>query len=294
MVVTVRFFLLPVDKMLRSSALKSLQRPLISLRYQSTAAAAAVEVEKPEEQQQQKQQQPRVPLSTRLGGSGRGKTLEAADPFAAFLINAQKKSQRMSPRGNRKTNASAPGQFDDADELKPQRPRRNNNNRSDNNNNRPQRQRTANGQKSEQRAANGQQSEQRAANGQQQKRQQRPQSKTPRKPVESRRVTTFIDKDIDWTAISGFDDQEVEVAASLVAESTEEQTPEGHEKLLVELQTGDYERYFQVANGLVFAPTVSEATLNSLVGANASYGFDQKTAFLSAVSKATAGAAARK
>ncbi|KAI8141277.1 hypothetical protein BJV82DRAFT_181951 [Fennellomyces sp. T-0311] len=272
--------------MLRSGALKSLQpawrSPLISLRHQSTAAAAAVEVEQPAEQRQQRQQ--RVPLSSRLGGSGRGKSLEAADPFAAFLNNAQQKNRRMPQRGNRKASAAAPGQFDDAQEKKPQqqqqRPRKNNN--------RPQRQKAANDQ---QKSADGQPQKKAANDKQQPKRQQR-QNKTPRKAVESRRVTTFIDKDIDWTAISGFDDQEAEVAAAMVAGSAEEQTPETREKLMAELQTGDYERYFQVANGLTFAPTVSVDTLNCLMGANASYGFNQKTAFLSAVSKATAGAAA--
>ncbi|KAI9496199.1 hypothetical protein BDB00DRAFT_809464 [Zychaea mexicana] len=282
--------------MLRSStALRSLQwrSSLVTLRQQSTAAAAAAapaeEVQQPSEQPQQPQkQQSRAQLSVRLGGSGRGKSLEAADPFSQFLNNAQQQNfKRMGFRGKQKAKAApVPGQFDDASEgqqpqqqrpknqQQQQRSRGNNNN----NNNRPQQQ--------QKRQADG-------ANQQRQQRQQRQprqNNNVSRKPaVESRRVTTFIDKDIDWTAMSGFDDQESEVAASMVST---EQTAEEREKVMLELQTGDYERYFQVSNGMQFAQAVDAESLNSLVGGNASYGFDQKTAFLSAVSKATSGGGA--
>ncbi|KAI9246871.1 hypothetical protein BDA99DRAFT_609407 [Phascolomyces articulosus] len=273
--------------MLRSSntALRSLQwrSPLIALRHQSTATAAAAAPEVQQQQQPaQKQSSKRTPLSARLGGSGRGKTLEAGDPFSQFLNNAQQKNRRMQPRGKPRVNAAAPGQFDDATEQQPRKQQQ------------QQRSKRQNKQQQQNKQKRQEASGATGTNDKQQQRSRQPrQVKSTRKVLETRRVTTFIDKDIDWTAMNTLEDQSNEAAAVSVA-SGEETTHEDREKLMMELQTGDYERYFQVSNGMEFGSTISADSLNSLMGGNASYAFDQKMAFLSAVSKASGGAVAAK
>ncbi|KAG2220025.1 hypothetical protein INT45_012201 [Circinella minor] len=302
--------------MLRSSstALKSLQwrSPLVVLRHQSTATAAASAPpsstpEAEQQQQQQQQQQPKEqnkkqPLSARLGGSGRGKTLEINDPFSQFLNNGQQRNKRMQQRGKPRTHGSSPGQFDDAttdsntmtatsDEQqqrhKQQRHKRQNNNNNNNNNNRGQQQqdRPRRQEVSSSSSPNGDNNN-RLQRQQKQKQQRQGGKNTTRKGgLENRRVTTFIDKDIDWTSMNTL--EEIQENETLVGSIDNEQTTEDREKMMMELQTGDYERYFQVSKGMEFSPMINVDSMNSLMGGNASYGFDQKVAFLAAVSKAS-------
>ena len=285
--------------MLRSSntALKNLQwrSPLIALRHQSTATAAAAAptpTPTPEAEKQQQPKQQKQPLSARLGGSGRGKTLEASDPFSQFLNNGQQRNKRMQQRGKPRTNAATAGQFDDAttgsdeQQKRQQRPKRQNNN---NNNNRQQQQNRPKRQEasSSSSPSNGDNNRMQR----QQRQQQRQGGKNTRKGgLENRRVTTFIDKDIDWTAMNAL--EESQESETFVGSVDSEQTAEDREKMMLELQTGDYDRYFQASKGMEFGSIINVDSMNSLLGSNASYAFDQKTAFLAAVSKASASAGA--
>ncbi|KAL0094392.1 hypothetical protein F4703DRAFT_1014888 [Phycomyces blakesleeanus] len=116
-----------------ASAARSLQtacRPsLVSLRFQSTAAAEESKASTDDTKTDAPSKTARLPLSARLGGSGRGKPLENADPFSLFLANARpartntgREANRGRPnnnRGPRPQKQAAPGQFDDAVESKP-------------------------------------------------------------------------------------------------------------------------------------------------------------------------------
>ncbi|KAI7853598.1 hypothetical protein BDC45DRAFT_510664 [Circinella umbellata] len=301
--------------MLRSSstALKSIQwrSPLVALRHQSTATAAASaspsstsEAEQQQEQQP-KEQKKKQPLSARLGGSGRGKTLEINDPFSQFLNNGQQRNKRMQQRGKPRTNGSSPGQFDDAtvdsttiaatsdeqqQKKQQQRPKRQNNNYNNNRDqqqqNRPRRQEASSS------SPNGDNNN-RLQRQQRQQQRQGGKNSTRKGGLDNRRVTTFIDKDIDWASINTL--EEIQENEALVGSVDNEQTAEDREKMIMELQTGDYERYFQVSKGMEFNSIINVDSMNSLMGGNASYGFDQKVAFLAAVSKASgSGAVAKK
>ncbi|CDH60174.1 predicted protein [Lichtheimia corymbifera JMRC:FSU:9682] len=263
---------------------------LVCLRKQSTAAAA-VAVEQPVHTQQPAAapQKKNEPLSSRLarGGAGRGKQLDSntGDAFSQFLKNAQRSNERRRPNNNNKNKnnrrkaaaAAAPGQFDDAIENTTSRPQQqkqrraasnNNNNNNNNKNQRPRRDNNNNN-----------------------NRQPRAAFSAPRAPVNNvtRRVTTFIDKDIDWEAMSGFVDATTQVEANETKVDGEQQAA-----LLAAAENGEYKAYFDVTKQVQLGSTINVDNLSVLVGGNASYNLDQKTVFLNTISKATGGASAQK
>lgn len=271
--------------MLRSSAVVNYVRPSLQTLRRNYSAAAAVQpvVEIADEPVQEQGQTPRN-LSARLGGSGRGKrTDDTVDPFSAFLQEArQNRRSNMNRQNNNNNNnnrrnaqrkpqqQAAPGQFDDAVEetAQPQQ----NNNRNFKNKNRNNNNRNTNNRPSQR------------ASGTNDRRQpdQRRQKRGPVMGASSatgpaRRVTTFIDKDLDWSAMSSF--AGVETGPLEVGESNE---------VVAELKQGEYARYLDLTDSLSWAPGVDQSALSSLVGGNASYSLEQKAAFLNAISSATA------
>lgn len=263
---------------------------LLCLRKQSTAAAAAVAVEPMHTQQPAPQQ--RGTLSSRLangGGAGRGKQLDnnAGDAFSQFLKNAQRSNERRRPNNNnknknnrRKASAGAPGQFDDAIENTTSRPQQQKQKRaaSNNNNNSNQRQRRDNNKNNNN-------------NNRDNKRQPRAAFSAPRAPVNNvtRRVTTFIDKDIDWETMSGFVDATTQAEANDTQVDGEQQAA-----LLAAAENGEYKAYLDVTKQVPLGSTINVDSLSALVGGNASYNLNQKTVFLNTISKATGGASAQK
>ncbi|KAI8374969.1 hypothetical protein EDC96DRAFT_497424 [Choanephora cucurbitarum] len=190
------------------------------------------------------------PLSQRLGGTGRGRILEGAtDPFAAFLANAKSTRQRNGnftprPRKQKQTNND---QFADAEETQKQ-PRQNKFNKQkkqDNDRRGPKKMNV---------------------------RRSAPQE------VRTRRATTFIDKDIDWSSFEGTQLNTVQV----------EQTDDDHQLVLKDMQ-GDYDRYLGVGTDIKWSDAIEGSAVNNLVGSNSTFDIQQKTAFLAAVSKATGG-----
>lgn len=261
---------------------------LVCLRKQSTAAAA-VAVEQPVHTQQPAPQKKDEPLSSRLarGGAGRGKQLDSnnGDAFSQFLKNAQRSNERRRPNNNNKNKnnmnnrkkaaAAAPGQFDDAVENTTSRPQQQKQRRAaSNNNNKNQRPRRDNNN-----------------NNNNNKRQPRAAFSAPRAPVNNvtRRVTTFIDKDIDWEAMSGVVDATTQVEANETKVDGEQQAA-----LLAAAENGEYKAYFDVTKQVQLGSTINVDNLSVLVGGNASYNLDQKTVFLNTISKATGGASAQK
>ncbi|ORY97254.1 hypothetical protein BCR43DRAFT_489477 [Syncephalastrum racemosum] len=278
--------------MLRSSVVVNYARPSLQTLRRNYSAAAAVQpvVEVADEPVQE--QKPRN-LSARLGGSGRGKrTDDTVDPFSAFLHEArQNRRSNMNRQNNNNNNnnrrnaqrkpqqQAAPGQFDDAVEETTQ-PRqqnnRNNNNKNFNNNTR----------NNNYRNTNNRQPQQQRANGKNDRRQgDQPQRRQKRGPVmgassatgPARRVTTFIDKDLDWSAMSSF--ANVESGPIEVGETNQ---------VVAELKQGEYARYLALTETMTWAPGMDQSALSSLVGGNASYSLEQKAAFLNAISSATA------
>lgn len=270
--------------MLRSSTatLGALRRPLpqLFIRPQSTATTQ-VQAAPAQGQQQQQQQQLKAPLSARLRGAGRGvPELQVSDPLQKFVKGAE---SRKLPTGSSKQKF-APGQFDDApgdaaaaaSAPRSQRNNNNNNNKRFQPRQRQQQQRAR--QQQQQKAAQGGNNNRTPRERQQQRRSSLQSSnRAANQPV--RRVTTFIDQDIDWNLMSS-----LEETTAVAASSPSEPVPE--------VQSGEYQRYFDVSKDLQWAPVVNAESLSVLVGSNASYNMEQKIAFMNAVSSATKGAAA--
>lgn len=236
-----------------------------------------------------------TPLSQRLAGSGRGKLLDPADdPFASFLANARKprdnnRNGNFTPRPRRQ-NFENKGQFADATEStnssgEQRRPRmrtdganndnRNrNNNRSNNNNNRQQK-------------TEGAPSLQKTSNDRRQPRENnnkrvgfRPRAQP--QEVRTRRATTFIDKDIDW---SSFETTTLNTASTEQVVASEEDNTD----LIMKDISGDYDRYLGVGSDIKWPEAVQGTTVSTLVGSNPTFDLQQKTAFLAALASATGG-----
>ncbi|KAI7883157.1 hypothetical protein K492DRAFT_175620 [Lichtheimia hyalospora FSU 10163] len=273
--------------MLRSTGtiLQTTYRPsLVCLRKQSTVAAAvAVEPVHTQEPAVGKKE----PLSARLsrGGAGRGKQLDNnnSDAFSQFLKNAQRSNERRQFNNNNRNKnnmnnrrkAAAPGQFDDAIEKNTSRPQQQKQKRAASNNNNNQRPRRDN----------------KNNNNRDNKRQPRAAFSAPRAPVNNvtRRVTTFIDKDIDWETMSGFVDATTQVENNDTKVDGEQQAA-----LLAAAENGEYKAYLDVTKQVQLGSTINVDNLSALVGGNASYNLNQKTIFLNTISKATGGASAQK
>lgn len=226
------------------------------------------------------------PLSKRLGGTGRGKITDSADPFSSFLNNARKNNRgprngNFTPR-QRKPAAESKGQFDDAEEPKQQKQQQARRDRkekqstaapSDSNNNNNNRRSPRNNDRNNnnnKRENNRQQGNNKFNSA---RRSAAPQE------VRTRRATTFIDKDIDWAS---FDT----TTTPLVDTNSTEQTADDNELVLKDMQ-GDYDRYLSVGGDLKWSDIVKGDTMSNLVGSNPTLDLHQKTAFLNAVSKAT-------
>ncbi|KAI8380699.1 hypothetical protein BD560DRAFT_386870 [Blakeslea trispora] len=224
--------------------------------------------EQPQEQQQQQ------PLSQRLGGTGRGRILDGAtDPFAAFLANAKSPRNRNGnftprPRKQRQNNQD---QFADAED-KPQQPRQNDNRQNDGRQNDNRQNRNKQNRKKQEAAEPN-----RRGGKKMNVRRSAPQE------VRTRRATTFIDKDIDW---SSFEATQLSTAEQVEVDD--------HESVLKDIQ-GDYGRYLGVGTDIKWSDVIEGDAVSSLVGSNSTFDIQQKTAFLAAVVKATGGEqAARK
>ncbi|KAI9315628.1 hypothetical protein BX666DRAFT_1878836 [Dichotomocladium elegans] len=261
--------------MLRSTnaTLRAIQptwRPSLSaLRQQSTLAAAVVS-------EPVQAHEPAKPLSAR-GGSGRGKLLSdaASDPFSEFLKNVKRfnnTGDRRSSSNNKRDfkKSSAPGQFDDAvEEPKQQHKQRT-----------PQRQ-----QRSARPNNNYNNKNSRARSGNRSPQQQRAdasaRSSAPViKNAPARRVTTFIDKDIDWNTMSGLNAEKKDAAADGTAAAATDADKAA-------IASGEYQPFLDVTKQVQWSQPINVEALSSLVGGNASYGLDQKTAFLSTLAAAT-------
>ncbi|KAI8366683.1 uncharacterized protein BYT42DRAFT_549766 [Radiomyces spectabilis] len=211
----------------------------------------------------------KAPLSARLGGSGRGRPLsENADPFSAFLANAQKDNKRPRNNNNKNNNnrrrqtpkAAQPGQFDDAVAENAGEKR------------------VASSTKFNAKKAG---SSPRRDNQKRDRRHQGMDRNRAAKPAASpaRRVVTFIDKDIDWETLSSKQEQTQVMAAE---GSTEENTAQLQSEM-----DGDYQRYITPTQGMSLSEMVNQQSLNTLVGQNASLNLDQKAALLNVVANAT-------
>ncbi|KAI9305603.1 hypothetical protein BJ944DRAFT_264960 [Cunninghamella echinulata] len=276
--------------------LKPLYRQgLFAIRYESTVSSsspvAAAETAENKPKKTEKTEK-RIPLSERLGGSGRGKILDNSDGktnnndvFATFLLQAQKKERARKEnkqRRNMKERSEAkPGQFDDAvednivnntNQRKSQQAfnknsTNNNNNNNNNNSNNSKRQ--------------GQQRS-RDRKGQQQPRQnmKKKTASGGSTAIPVRRATTFIDKDIDWTSLSSVD---------ISKQSLESEQKEGQDQASqqLEVENGDYSRFISVGQSIQWPANINKQALESLVSTNSSYGLDQKLVFLETVAKAS-------
>lgn len=203
----------------------------------------------------------KMSLSERLGGgAGRGKPLAADDPFAAFLANAQKKTQSNNNgrpqqfNRNRRTN-SKPGQFDDAVETAAPRSQ--------------QQQRT-------ERGADG--------NRRREKKRSTFQRRQPEQRSPLPKASAFVSKDIDW---SSFDT----VSHPGIVSATADQVVTEDERVAqrLEIQGGDYERYLHV-QGIQSSGQLNAEAIERLVGQNATYSLPEKTTFLATLSNAATGA----
>ncbi|KAI9015806.1 hypothetical protein CLU79DRAFT_847741 [Phycomyces nitens] len=315
-----------------ASAARTLQtacRPtLVSLRFQTSAAAeesnASIDDTKPATKTDGSANPTRVPLSARLGGSGRGKPLEKADPFSLFLANSRpprstngKDFNRGRPnnRAPRAPKQAAPGQFDDAVETKPKdgeaatassterqsrpprQPRNNSNNNSNSNNNNESTNAPNNNRSrrtfNDRRAGDANTGDRRSNdrnggdvnNGD---RRSNDRSKSfGNRPRRSEVSSTPLRR------VVTFINKDIDWASLNPNEGVSAQAVvEGEVDSSVALAEtqGDYERYADITNSLKWSETINVSALNTLVGGNATYSIPQKTAFLQTVSKATMGA----
>jgi hypothetical protein len=240
-------------------------------------------------------------LSARLGGSGRGKVMDAAaDPFASFLANAKK------PRNNNRNGSFTPrprrqqqqqqqqqqeGQFSDAGvktEGGEKKKFNNNNNRQPRKTDTEGVSATTEGENNKKRQPRFNNNNNRNNNRDQQ--QQRPNRRlnlnrsNQQQPQEirTRRATTFIDKDIDW---SSFD-----TVASVEQEAVKHvETAEDNNELLLKDIAGDYDRYLSVGQEINWSDMMKRSNngVTTLVASNPTFDLAQKSAFLAAVSSAT-------
>lgn len=253
---------------------------------------------------EKKQEKPS--LSARLGGSGRGKVIaegQSADPFASFLANAKKPRTNNNNNGERRNGNFTPrprkqqqndGQFADAEgaNTKPRQPRQPRQPRAEGEqNNKPRYQRNAEGGEKTQagdnqrppRTNNNRNNTNRANNDAPRKTNNNRKmnlNKSQPQEVRTRRAITFIDKDIDWASF-GTD-------AMPAQETVTEQVKEDDALLLKEVQ-GDYDRYLGVGSDISWPQIINGANVSTLVGSNPTFDLSQKTAFLSALTKATSG-----
>ncbi|CEI85659.1 hypothetical protein G6F70_006519 [Rhizopus microsporus] len=207
-------------------------------------------------------------LAERLAGAGRGQILDNSDPFADFLTpkknnnnnnnNNKNKNGMMGNRNrndNRRRNQRAPveGQFADAEEEPGNKPII-----------------------------------------KKEMKDKRPLRKTKdRKPMRSgvkheavrtRRATSFIDKDIDWTALSIED-----------VSTSEQQQPQGQEQeQVVAVDENEYQPYLSVGSDIQWPKIIRGDVMSTLVGSNATLDLQQKALFLSTVANATSGQPLRK
>ncbi|CEP09403.1 hypothetical protein [Parasitella parasitica] len=236
-------------------------------------------------------------LSERLGGTGRGKIMDSAsDPFASFLANARKfrnnnnRNGNFTPR-NRKFEQSE-GQFADAIEQPKQRRPRNDSNNGENRNNRQNSYKQNENQSADsatdikenknynRRNNNNRNNAQNGGRKLVVRRSQQPQE------FRTRRATTFIDKDIDWTSFNTT--MLPEEASEAVAAPTEKDSDE----LTLKDKQGDYDRYLSTGSDLKWPQMIQGETISALVGSNPTFDLQQKTAFLAALSNAANGNAA--
>ncbi|CAO3624847.1 unnamed protein product [Cunninghamella blakesleeana] len=265
--------------------LKPLYRQgLFAIRYESTTSSttsSTVKEEPKNNNKNDKATEKRIPLSQRLGGSGRGKILDSNDgkgnndAFATFLLQEQKKQkarkENKQRRNNKERSEAKPGQFDDAvednvvnkNQRKAQQANSNNSNVSNNNNNN---------------SNNKRQQRSRDRKGQRQNNKKSVSGGSTSVPI--RRATTFIDKDIDWTSLSSVD---------ISKQSVEGEQKEGKDQELqlqqLESENGDYSRFISVGQSIQWSDSINKQALESLVIRNPSYNLDQKLVFLETVAK---------
>lgn len=209
-------------------------------------------------------------LAERLAGAGRGQILDNSDPFADFLTpkknnnnnsnNSNKNKNGMmgnrNRNDNRRRNQRAPveGQFADAEE-------------SDN-----------------------------KPTIKKEMKDKRPLRKTKdRKPMRSgvkheavrtRRATSFIDKDIDWTALS--------IEDVSTSEQQQPQEQEQEQEQVVAVDEKEYQPYLSVGSDIQWPKIINGNVMSTLVGSNATLDLQQKALFLSTVANATSGQPLRK
>ncbi|SAM05955.1 hypothetical protein [Absidia glauca] len=258
------------------------RQSLFAIRHESTSAPASSDEKKPS-------------LSQRLGGSGRGKVMEAGgqnqDVFASFLAQAQKRQQRTRPNngnssnnnnkdGKRRPNegqrAAKPGQFDDAKEDKPVRKFTNNKQR------RPQQQ--AGSETSRNNNSNNNNNNNNRRQGQQkQKRDRKPQQSYNASPsAAARRATTFIAGDIDWLSLGPVESVQQETSST-----SETSSPDQQQQLEKSMIAGDYASFLSIGQSIQWPANVDTRGLETLISGNASYGLEAKTTFLATVAKAS-------
>ncbi|ORE11830.1 hypothetical protein BCV72DRAFT_49984 [Rhizopus microsporus var. microsporus] len=212
-------------------------------------------------------------LAERLAGAGRGQTLNNSDPFADFLTpkknnnsnSNNKNKNKNGMMGNRNRNDSrrrnqrAPveGQFADAEEESSNKPII-----------------------------------------KKEMKDKRPLRKTKdRKPMRSgvkheavrtRRATSFIDKDIDWTALS------IEDVSTSEQQQPQEQEQEQEQEQAVAVDEKEYQPYLSVGSDIQWSKIIKGDVMSTLVGSNATLDLQQKALFLSTVANATSGQPLRK
>ncbi|KAI8990181.1 hypothetical protein BDB01DRAFT_780316 [Pilobolus umbonatus] len=237
--------------------------------------------------------QPKKPsLSERLGGSGRGKVVEKADPFATFLANAKKPRENNRRNGNftprAKRQDSVIGQFNDAEERtsqtqvdRPPRTERTNNAQS-----RPvdgNQRKNSNYQASDNNNKNNRFNKKDNNNSNKFNNRKDKKFGARKQPdeVRTRRATIFIDKDIDWASF------ESDNTTPLIAQN--EENASNDTELLVKDMEGEYDRYLSVGKDIEWPQMMTGLSVNTLIGSNPSLDIQQKTQFLSAVSSAVRG-----
>jgi hypothetical protein len=229
----------------------------------------------------------------------------ASDPFSSFLASAKKnrgpnnrRNGNFTPRNKNNDNSKTaqPGQFDDAEKKvaaasggeQPVKKRNYNNNNNNNNNNNSNNNNNNNRNNNNRNRKNREQQHANQAEGGEQRQQPRRKNmrrKTQPDEVRTRRATAFIDKDIDWASF--------DTAAAEVAVEVKDGEQESNELLLKDVQ-GDYDRYLAVGSDVNWGKAIDSNSVSTLIGSNATFDYQQKTAFLSALSSATGGVAARK
>ncbi|KAI7903644.1 uncharacterized protein BX663DRAFT_507181 [Cokeromyces recurvatus] len=244
--------------------------------------------------EEKKDQEVQPSLSSRLGGTGRGKILaeEANDALSAFLIN--NKRFRNNRNGvftpsSRKHASTNDDQFSDAVEDQKPRMRSNNRNRLDthaakavyknNNNNDSNNNNDINSNSNSMNNSNSK-NDNRNRNDNKNKNDRRSfnkRNKEQPQEIRAHRATIFIDKDIDWSSIEAMTSTpSVEMAV----------IEEDDKELLLKEVEDDYNQYLNVGSNIQWS-NIEGTSVSHLVGSNPTFNLKQKTAFLAAVSAAT-------